>query len=505
MRLQTKISLAAALMAAVACSGNHDANVVSELRFGTPASFPLGTPSGNGLAFADLDGDGWLDAVSTDRAGGRLVTLRGSADGFGAPVLASAVPGASMAAVGDLGGDRLPDAIVGSSTGNQLAVLDNLGAGAFAVPRFVDVGATSDVLLAFDFSGDLRADVVSGSAAGGSLAFVNFDGSATVVVRTIPLGAVPGGMTAPDLDRDGRRDLVVAAANDGRLFVLMGTRNGYFAAPTALAVDPLGGPVASGDLDNDGLADVVALEAGLASVRVFRGNGAGSLTSGSARSLPGAASSLQLTDLDGDGLLDLCASLAQQVVVCYGKGDGTFRTGEEAVLDTGGTTSVVATDVEGDGRMDLAYVSATTSLALLRNPRPVQAGNIVYGTGSPDCSGYQGLLGTTRATVGNTDYALRATNALPYAVGTLLVGNEAVTASVPGPLGGVVMHVGPSALVSRVLVADESGSSWTPMPIPDNPALAGVELAHQVVWFQPVATCAPNGFSSTRGLLVQIR
>jgi len=25
------------------------------------------------------------------------------------------------------------------------------------------------------------------------------------------------------------------------------------------------------------------------------------------------------------------------------------------------------------------------------------------------------------------------------------------------------------------------------------------------VWFQPVATCAPNGFSSTRGLLVRIR
>jgi len=68
-----------------------------------------------------------------------------------------------------------------------------------------------------------------------------------------------------------------------------------------------------------------------------------------------------------------------------------------------------------------------------------------------------------------------------------------------------VMHVGPTALVSRVLVADASGSAFTPMPIPDNPDLAGVELAHQMVWFQPVATCAPNGFSSTRGLLVRIR
>lgn len=504
MRLPSNLPATVALLAVAACSGNHDATVVTELRFGPPAVFPLGTPSAQGLAFTDLDGDGFLDALSTDRAGGRLVTLRGTADGFATAALVAAVPGATQAAVGDLNGDRLPDAIVGSSTGNQLAVLDNLGAGAFASPRFVDVGATSDVLLSFDFSGDMRADIVAGSAAGGSLALVNFDGTSQVV-RTIALGAVPGGMTAPDLNLDGKRDLVVAAANDPRLFVLLGTRNGYFAAPTAWAVDPLGGPVASGDVDGDGLADVVALDASLASARVFPGNGTGSITVGAALALPGPASSLQLADLDGDGNLDLCASLAQQVVVSYGKGDGTFRAPEEAALDTGGTSSVVATDIEGDGRMDLAYVSQATNLALLRNPRPVQAGNVTYGTGSPDCMGFQGLLGTTRASVGNAEYALRATNALPYAVGTLLVGNEPVSGSVPGPLGGVVMHVGPTALVSRVLVADASGSAFTPMPIPDNPDLAGVELAHQVVWFQPVATCSPNGFSSSRGLLVRIR
>ena len=78
MRLPHPVSATLALLGAAACSGNHDATVVTELRFGPPAVFPLGTPSAQGLAFTDLDGDGFLDAVSTDRAGGRLATLRAS-------------------------------------------------------------------------------------------------------------------------------------------------------------------------------------------------------------------------------------------------------------------------------------------------------------------------------------------------------------------------------------------------------------------------------------------
>jgi hypothetical protein len=80
-------------------------------------------------------------------------------------------------------------------------------------------------------------------------------------------------LAAGDVDRDGRRDLVIRTVQE--LTVLRGTGNGDFAVEARyLPADPFGLLATSlGDIDGDGNLDVVL--AGQRTIRVFFGDGAG--------------------------------------------------------------------------------------------------------------------------------------------------------------------------------------------------------------------------------------
>ncbi len=193
--------------------------------FHVAADFPGTRGRTSGAAFADLDGDGWLDLVIArnvmDGDGGRAPTEILRNQGDGRLVRAATLPeprGARSVGLVDYDRDGRTDLFVTEDrwTGGSSRLLRNLGG-----LRFADVTAAAGLpdhlvgmgVATADLNGDGAPDLFVG---GGNRLFVN-DGaghfhegaSSTFRWRTFGTEDDPAGVAVGDLDRDGRADLVV--------------------------------------------------------------------------------------------------------------------------------------------------------------------------------------------------------------------------------------------------------------------------------------------------------
>jgi hypothetical protein len=181
-------------------------------------------------AFADLDGDGRVDAL-LGQWGPRLAWYRGTAEGYAAAdtALVTITRGSNtVPALGDLDGDRDLDLIVGESSG-WLNYYRNDGDA--RTPRFalvsdefekIRIGRRSaPALTDLDRDGDL--DLLVGSESDGLALFRN-DGSPsgarfvrdTAFQAGVPMLAAPA---AGDLDGDGDIELIVGGAGGGAVYL----------------------------------------------------------------------------------------------------------------------------------------------------------------------------------------------------------------------------------------------------------------------------------------------
>jgi hypothetical protein len=367
--------------------------------FAPPVAYAPGVAV-NLVAAADVDGDGYCDAIAA--FGGytpmkqppNLAVYLGRADGSldgGHPIRVQ-TPLIRTLDIADFDGNGAPDfaaqlevdPFLGNAT-YPLGVFLGDGAGGFqaAAQSIGDLGryALGDV------NGDQQPDAVYSAPSyppPQQLDVALGDGSGQLRAAAGPfptLGAQSGPIVLADWNGDGHVDAAtVTLAVDAfgqagtTIWVFLGDGAGGLGAPLMTA-----GPTSPGnfidqgltlladDLDGDGHED---LALGFDGLYVLRGQGDGTFMP-SPNPLPvGVPVAMILVDFDGDGHRDLALSdnAGADLTVLLGRGDGTFPTSFGFFV--GGTpTSIAAGDIDGDGKPDL-FVANTERLQVLLNRSP---------------------------------------------------------------------------------------------------------------------------------------
>jgi len=305
-----------------------------------------------------------------------LSVLLGGGDGSFAPPEDSALPrGEHSVALGDVDGDGKLDLVTTNRNGSA-SVWQGNGDGSFA-PRLYSLAGnshqfnTGDVVVG-DVDGDGDQDIVtanyyvlySGQYGRSSTSVFLSNGDGSFAARRDY--ALPGwalSVALGDVDGDGNVDIVTAnwgspPSTPPSFSVLLGKGDGSFAAPVNTPNPGLSGSVTLGDVDGDGDLDMVTeyrsrYSSGV-STAFLLGNGDGSFAAPLV--FPSSRSVMALRDLDGDGDLDLLtdsSTSSSSVAVSLGHGDGSFAAPVDYGLPGRWGFSVALGDVDSDGDIDI--------------------------------------------------------------------------------------------------------------------------------------------------------
>jgi hypothetical protein len=232
--------------------------------FQPAVTYSTGAPRNNGLAVADVNGDGILDIIATNYYGetngdGTISVLLGNGDGTfqNAVNYDAGTSETNGVAIADVNGDGKPDVVAVSYTGLVSVLLGN-GNGTFqAAVTYPAGGSGSSGVVIADINADGKPDLIVANLSGtvGILLGVG-NGTFQSVVTYNGGGAVPQ-LAVADVNEDGNLDIVTST--DGSVIgVLLGNGNGTFQSVTTF---PSGGSdantLAVGDVNGDGKPDIV--------------------------------------------------------------------------------------------------------------------------------------------------------------------------------------------------------------------------------------------------------
>jgi CSLREA domain-containing protein len=303
-------------------------------------------------------------------------------------VYSLAVPGNPLGspqdvAIGDYNDDGHPDLATAIYDRNAVSVLLNDGHGSFpSSPIEIPLepqGYGPVALLAGDFNDRGGQDLAVVNSLSSKIAILlDFDGMRFASTRYVPVGVLPSAVAGTDLNGDGSVDLIVTNEADNNLSVLWNDGQGIFTSDAAglpVGHDPL--DVVVGDFNGDQQMDLAVADFGtnpkgsdLGDVRVLLRDVNGSfLPAQTACQVGFGPAALVAADLNGDHHLDLAVAnfLSDDVTVCQGAGDGTFRA--VATLTGGqGPMDLEAADLENDGDLDLLLTNGKSkTVGILRN------------------------------------------------------------------------------------------------------------------------------------------
>jgi hypothetical protein len=417
--------------------------------------------------------------------------------------------GSSVAGAGDLNADTYPDVIIGSpasaaygtKAGRADAYSGFLGGHLWTAKNSTanDQFGTAVAGLGGDINNDGKPDVVIGApyhdASGDSAGAAYLVNGANGNILSTVLGAAGDclGMSvaaAGDIDRDGKVDALVGAPyNDnvsgldgGAVRVVSGATGGVIQSYLGIAGDALGYSVASaGDVDNDGVPDIAA----------------------------GAPQSLFLV-ATGTGYCAVISGKTNQLMYRLA---GLAPGNALATGDRFGASVAGVGDFDGDAVPDLVVGAPyadpdgpLSGVAQAYSLRP--AGVSFYGTGSPGCQGSQFLTANRAAKVNNPNFGFYCGSAPANALGLLIVTDAQDLAGSDSLFVGVLFHVdffGATELYGFDMVSDGFGFGGALTPIPNNPAIVGLDFYAQAAWLWNSCPLPPYGLSTSRAVKLVIQ
>jgi len=338
------------------------------------------------VAIGDLDGDGRADiAVASygmnDAATGAVSVLRNLGDGRFAAAVNYPVFGMPEAiALGDVTGDGKPDLVVQDANRSAISLLRNDGRGGFSGPgNYGTDRYPKDVAIA-DLNGDGRNDIATANSTGTVSVLISAKPDFASHVD-YPVGKGTGSIVAADLNGDGRPDLAVGnwgiPGEDGNVAALWNRGDGTFDAAVTYLIGEhrLATGLTAGDLDGDGRVDLAVVDYTSQYVLVLSNLGNRSFAPNTQFFAGTEPIAVAIGDIDGMWGPDLvCANY-----VMSGNGTanllmngGTARFANPRQYGAGASPMDVAVgELNGDGRLDIVIaneVGASVSV-LLSAPR----------------------------------------------------------------------------------------------------------------------------------------
>jgi hypothetical protein len=403
--------------------------------FGPPQTFVAGQgPSA--VAVADLNGDGKPDLIVANQHDRDVSVLLGNGDGTFGPQQTFAtgkVVSNDGLAVADLNGDGKPDIITANwASSNTVSVLLNNGEGTFQPQQTFATGTLPYSVAVADVNGDGKPDLIVSNQSDSDASVLLGNGDGTFrSQKTFALGLVSLSMNVADLNSDGKPDLIANGT------VLLGNGDGTFQDQPTFAVGTFPRSIAMADLNGDGKPDIVTANFRSRTVSVLLGNGDGTFQTQKTFPVGLLPTAVAVADVNGDGKPDLIVTgNLNRVAVLLGNGDGTFQSPHFFPVGSGARTSaaLAVTDLKGDGKPDIITADSgsntvsvlldqgdgsfgpTETVPLGHGPHLVAVAD-VNGDGKPDLVvgnfGYYYGSSSVSVLLGNGDGTFRSPQTIP--------------------------------------------------------------------------------------------
>ena len=362
----------------------------------------LPTTDAADVALGDIDGDGDLDLLSSNRSGGHVLVRLNGGDATGSNTgqfsgsqTVAVGPGPTRLRLADVDGDGDLDLLVCSTNGSRVSLRLNGGdatgsnTGQFSGGQEIIVGSAPAALAVGDVDADGDLDLLvlrsvgyvdvrlnGGDASGSNTG--QFSGNQQVSFS----GSAPTDLALGDIDADGDLDLLIAVGSHpwlGSSAVVTclngttGTSTGTFTYATATAVGAQPTSIALGDINGDNTLDLLTASSSQVSVRPNVGLGV--FTGSIDLSLSSTPAQLALADVDADGDLDLVTT---HLIPGSGPGQAQVHlNGSNGFFTTTYSTAVGAApgplalgDIDGDGDLDLTTATSSSVAVRLNQPPP---------------------------------------------------------------------------------------------------------------------------------------
>ncbi|MFN0206519.1 MAG: FG-GAP repeat domain-containing protein [Planctomycetota bacterium] len=343
---------------------------------GAPINMNVGA-SPKGVALTDFDANATIDILVTDRFAYWVHVFLGNGAGAFSATIPTFVGSAPIAvAIGDITTDGAVDAMVANFGSSNASLLVGTGTGTFLNAQNFSTGPYPAALAIEQLNGDSALDVAVGYGAGfyfsGGVSVLLGNGKGSFGAQSVYIaGGMPRSVVVANFTGDSSLDIATTHGDSNNVCVLPGNGDGTFVSPPSFPLGFIPDGLTLADFDHDGVPDAATADQWNQAVAVSFGNGTGSFHStmnfSTGSSFP---SSLAAADLDLDHKVDIVTS---GVSVFLGDGVGGFSGPTQYDSND---NSIAVGDLNSDGFEDLVVSSwGTQSLDVLLATAPA-----VFGT-----------------------------------------------------------------------------------------------------------------------------